>query len=116
MTEPINSSLAQLLKEKGYDKVCYGLRDENGMYPHNYFRNSKEDTWNFAAPTIAEVVMWIYERHGAWVVVLPTRKDLGLFWGGYIHYNEEVFAYGSNCPSPSAAYTAAIEHVLKNLI
>ena len=115
MTEPITPSLARLLKEKGYDKVCYGLRDENGMYPHNYFRNSKEDTWNFAAPTIAEVVMWIYERHSLWVSVGNEIDETFTFT---ITKKHKVAVLNENYAfkTPSAAYTAAIEHVLKNLI
>lgn len=75
MTTTVSFKLAKLLKEKGFDKRCNGCYDEKGIYGFTvmsikqYYTNSKEDTWNFAAPTISEVVMWLYEKHGIWIEV-----------------------------------------------
>ena len=81
MNTPVSFELAKLLKEKGFD----------GNYFHywnmvNHSGEWKVDTsiWEYTdnyieAPTIAEVVMWLYEKHGIWIYPLPIDDDMKLW-------------------------------------
>lgn len=78
-------------------------------------------------PTIAEVVMWLYEKHGIWIKVDVAAK---YFWhpsilniedGSFkVHpsYVSQKFIEKENrmYNSPTEAYSAAIEYTLNNLI
>lgn len=115
MNNPVNFELAKLLKEKKQNIFTTNLKyASNGKLCREIY---DFDEWCFA-PTIAEVVMWLYEKHGIWIVVIPKRKDKGLFWGGHIDTGKDEFmkSYGSNFNSPAEAYEAAIEYALKTLI
>lgn len=83
----------------------------------------KQKGYKWTYPTIADVVMWIYEKHKIWISVNAT-EDLKSFWyeihldaikseicgGGRIWYT------GKNCNSPIESYEAAIEYTLNNFI
>lgn len=74
----------------------------------------------YSAPTIADVVMWLYEKHGIWIECLH-RGDMGDFtfkvsklkkrWRTEPHY-----LHDKGFSSPTEAYEAAIDYTLKNLI
>jgi hypothetical protein len=119
MNTPVNFEIAKLLKEKGFDlKVrsmyCEGklLKDTNSKGNYNdvmwvrTWRNSPIDD-TISAPTIAEVVMWLYEKHGVWVSL--THQHNKFFWSFGSYQTQEY-------NSPTEAYEAAIEYTLKNLI
>ena len=115
MTTPVNFKTAKLLKDKGFE--------QNPMKHIN--QATMEGTLVF--PTIAEVVMWLYEKHGVWVRVDCNSKE---FWapvllnvedGTYkVHpsYVSQKFIEANNrfFNTPTEAYEAAIEYVLTNLI
>ena len=65
-------------------------------------------------PTISDVVMWLYEKHGIWVYVDFYNENR---WFGVFRNKEgvktELFDVFN---SPTEAYEAAIEYTLKNLI
>lgn len=91
------------LTKKNGDR-CFGCKKSNG-----YFET-------FSAPTIAEVVMWIYEKHGIWIS-LPYLDSEFLF--GYVIKRIEtdtIEAINKNYNSPTEAYESAIEHTLTKLI
>ena len=96
--------------EKG--QGCFGCKLDN----LNYFEA-------YAAPTITEVVMWLYEKRGIWVAV-----DAGIN-GFHAHYKANpVGTLSSNLkqgwvndesnplPSPKEAYETAIKYCLTKLI
>ena len=102
--------------------VATGNSAEKGMLSntkqtrwHNHLDPMvRKSPWNeseellCSAPTIAEVVMWLYEKHGDWISVVKFEK-----------YSSCTFRH--NClfkeyNSPTEAYEAAIEYTLKNLI
>lgn len=127
MNNLLNFELAKLLKEKGCNietEFIYRTEDDNlpfARYTTPIGTNPNIRLTGFieiSAPTIAEVVMWLYEKYGIWIVLMPKRKDKGLFFGGYIDTGKDEFmkSYGSNFKSPTEAYEAAIEYTLKNLI
>lgn len=123
MNTPVSFELAKLLKEKEFDRPCYHY------YYNNKLDSSSKDNWNtlngYSAPTISEVVMWLYENHNIWVVVNPHKgeDDLGK---PFMEFDPEVWSFTNECVfhntgllyfnSPTEAYEAAIEYVLKNLI
>jgi hypothetical protein len=97
MNTPVSFELAKLLIQKSYDL-------------HPDFKDSY--------PTIAEVVMWLYEKHGIWIVPLPTPTKHFVF-GIYIIEKPYELVNGEmkkSFNSPTEAYEAAIEHTFKNLI
>lgn len=128
MNTPVSFELAKLLKEKGFNEkvtkrwsiaenidgdkfpIC---QNECGLFNWNdveYYPN------HFSAPTIAEVIMWLYEKHGIWVeVVKPVRQKLFRFnVDNKDNINEFTSVVCFN--SPTEAYKAGIEYTLNNLI
>ena len=100
MNTPVNFELAKLLKEKGFEEISsnfytnprckmFGIDEHGRYYP---IKNKAKSLWIsgnaatldskhvYYAPTIAEVVMWLYEKHGIWIeVVKPVRQKLFRF-------------------------------------
>lgn len=133
MNTPVSFELAKLLKEKkfkptklfGYISKFYNPNTETLLA---YGRTGRIDLSKaYFAPTIAEVVMWLYEKHKVWVQG-PFPLNNGK-WEWVVFFLKEPLE-GSNgfknrmsiveevpyYHTPTEAYEAAIEHVLKNLI
>lgn len=73
-------------------------------------------------PTISDVVMWLYEKHGIWVNVTNLSPS-HIIWKYQISKKEVGLIHSSEqCPlppfnySPKEAYEAAIIYTLNNLI
>ena len=128
MTTPVSFEIAKLLKEKGFDEICFvsWWWDEPNklaqIYPHwesrmsapknSIIANSKKGL--ISAPTTAEVVMWLYEKYQHWLQVeakggqftwknVSVGKKFGKIAGGWAN-------------TPTEAYEAAIKYTLENLI
>lgn len=116
MTTTVSFSIAKLLKEKEYNKLCNKLWHFNGS-DCIVMPNKNSENFGFSAPTIAEVVMWLYEKHGIWIEVRKhTRNGLRCF-SPYIDnrpVKEDVFF--NDYDTPTEAYEADIEYVLTKLI
>ncbi len=71
MNTPVSFELAKLLKEKGFDlnhEYMVFTFSETEKYPEGEL---------FLKPTIAEVVMWLYEKHEIWIgVICDVGNDL----------------------------------------
>ena len=69
---------------------------------------------------ISDVVMWLYEKRGVWVDVSLNQfsKPTDLQWMYSIVFTQRCTYSHSpkSYNSPTAAYEAAIVHVLNNLI
>ena len=118
MTTLLNAELSRLCADKGY-KRPKGYSQP--YYNHLGILNgdvtelvkaqiNEEDTTPFqtiAAPTIAEVIMWLYEKHGIWISVIHQHNKF--FWK-FGSYQTQEFN------SPTEAYEAAIDYTLNNLI
>lgn len=138
MNTNVNFELAKLLKEKGFDKPTFYYYEnekltepylENGSSTDVDFRVDLSDLkehfnkWSkrVSAPTIAEVVMWLYEKYGIWISVQPTSV-VGVFQFRTYHNNNGVMSQhwndsmSKNFNSPTEAYEAAIDYVLQKLI
>lgn len=80
-----------------------------------------------SAPTIAQVVMWLYEKHGIWLYVGMKSKEDGTDEAWFIpnaRYIPTKIKNGFEIDpiiymcrkSPTEAYSAGIEHILKELL
>ena len=156
MNRPVNFELAKLLKEKGFEQETPGYEDHKySFYAINDFDNDWRDSFSkrregellegyylapltekrenvvIIAPTITEVVMWLYEKHGIWINPIP-RLSSWIFTIQEVRtgsneslididfYESNTYLNFKGVPtimnSPTEAYEAAIEYTLKNLI
>lgn len=115
MTTPVSFKIAKLLKEKGFDKptIQWYHRDSKKLNTNDLMFSMNKLTDNYSAPTIADVVMWLYEKQGIWISVDP-ENDTDT-WFHTISYNKSETVFG-DYNTPTEAYEAAIEHCLKNII
>lgn len=133
MNTPVSFEIAKLLKEKGFSEKVRSMYCEDKLYKDtkskgNYndvewvrtWRNSSNDD-TLSAPTIAEVVMWLYEKHGIWISVIPYNDEelsQTLWENTIIHITDNY----NDCSdytfyhSPTEAYEAAIIYVLNEMI
>ena len=142
MNTPVSFPIAKLLKEKGFDELCKLCVEDGDERPlpfncgNTIHRNSLHPY--YSAPTIAEVVMWLYEKHGTWIAVNRVVIGSDEWDYGYIisylpkeyefekrrskhlveiqSFKEGVGSYHGAWYTPTEAYEAAIEYTLKNLI
>lgn len=110
MNTPVSFQMAELLKEKGFDDFTqiwyqHGEGISGCVEGKRDYYNRKGDVYT-SAPTISDVVMWLYEKHGIWIGVYDL-DDTTIFRHCFsnIDFN-----------SPTEAYEAAIEYTLNNLI
>jgi hypothetical protein len=143
MNKEVSFELAKLLKEKGFDVPVrnYYLQKEKGNYLHegfedSYWGDNRIVNWNkdvvgikpfegfLSAPTISEVVMWLYEKKSLWILALPTVTghfaykivDVQLDPKNPIERPPYKDVSANDYNSPTEAYEAAIEYCLTNLI
>ena len=111
MNTPVSYEIAKLLNEKGFDEKC-----EHWAYLDNNCMAMVYDSKTCVkVPTISEVVMWLYEKHGIWIAVTLEVGYKTTFC--YHVMGEDISsAYKAYFKSPTEAYEAAIEYALKNLI
>ena len=146
MTTPVSFEIAKLLKEKGFDMPCNnyytsrGLLNSDGWgdiiyedggfssgepermirFDYSDFSKRQKEEY-YLCPTISEVVMWLYEKHGIWIGVQPISVVGKFQFRTYYnnkgvmnqHWNESM---SKEFNSPTEAYEDAIEYTLKNLI
>lgn len=126
MNTPVSFELAKLLKEKEFDEPTKVWHQRgNGIVGcvegQRDFFNRKGDVYT-SAPTIAEVVMWLYEKHGIWIRVTPIPYSDNLTHWRWEHMSTNYFTRNlkwkkeQDYMSPTEAYEAAIEYTLNNLI
>ena len=116
--------LAKQLKKHGFDKYCYYYYDKDGNIQESYLENgSSSDTYfrvessdlpdnfnsnkgEYSAPTIAQVVMWIYEIRGIWIEASLNSDDR--------KFTSMVncLPINSSCVTPTEAYIDAIIYLL----
>lgn len=134
MNTPVSYKLALLLREGKFDNfTCSGYYYLNEGYTNGYkYCYSEVDKQSEAlllAPTIAEVVMWLYDVHGLWVECLYCKnwrksfrfKIHNVKWthkigGRGVYYPVDENMNPNYYDSPTKAYEAAIEYVLETLL
>ena len=129
MDKPVSYKLARLLKKKGFDEPCRAsiLFMSAPFYNGGLTTNSELSKQGrmmgistlCSAPTIAEVIMWLYEKYGIWIQVhhwtnQPVNDEL---WENCFC----AYVNGDNMDAaifktPTEAYEAALEYVLKEVI
>ena len=126
MTTSITFELAKLLKEKGFEERTKSYTEDGKLVTVSLtIRRFNPEKIYYPSPTITEVVMWLHEKHGIWVVVNPHKgkNNLG---EPIMEFDPEVWSFTDECVfhntgllyfnSPTEAYLAAIEYTLNNLI
>jgi len=143
LSSVVDFEMAELLKEKGFNEKCRYYYDERGYcafiesglgyYRNEYNRSNSEwkPSLNISAPTIAETIDWIYDKHGIWILVDWMTRIKPYNSGFYSHLrgtnkplNQDNFISINNTKSPGyevfnspkEAYIEAIKYVLNNLI
>lgn len=137
MNKEVNFEIAKLLKEKGYTEKCMhhyrGGELTANRAPYNFNNPEEQKLWNvelISAPTIAEVVMWLYENHDIYINVIPdlsSRHNLidrkfyvSMFkYSININVQVEILKEDKNIlyfNKLENAYEFGILHALKNLI
>ena len=115
----INQYSQEYIEDKGECLIIPYTSGEGNLYLETINFNSWGIT-NYSAPTIAEVVMWLYTKHKIWVVVnvgKPHNSEI-MFYANVIklglhHKNKHRTEFHN---TPTEAYEAAIKHTLKNLL
>jgi hypothetical protein len=133
MNTPVSFEIAKLLKEKGFDKKTDSAyvdttpfsENENDLVEYAFPQNHNEKEHRISAPTIAEVVMLLYDEHGVWIVVSTTISKQFIYKcidmsgkkdPSKSNYPTCVSKDGTYYNSPTEAYLQAIKYTLKNLI
>jgi len=130
MNTPVSFPLAKLVKEKGFDIPCTegwinyltSFTGETGMPDDesNLVLDRLGNPHLIERPTIDDVVMWLYEKHGIWVYPRPVLdEDGGWIFKGYVKLMANFKAKEIQTKlmrQPTEAYEAAIEYTLNNLI
>lgn len=124
MNTPVSFEIAKLLKEKRITIGGFKYYDNGGVLNHSVgFIYSNSGL--FLAPTISEVVMWLYEKHGIWINVSITIQKEYYYQCLDItgkkdptknNYPSRMCKPGNYFNSPTEAYEVAIEYCLTNLI
>lgn len=131
MNKHVSLPIAKLLKEKGFDLLTHEWYQHgdgiSGLVTGelNYY-NKKGDVY-ISAPIIAQVVMWLYEKHNIWLYVAMKPKDDGSEEVWFIPRARYIPTKTKNgfeidpilymCrKSPAEAYLAGIEYILKELL
>ena len=139
MTEPVNSKIAKLLKEKKFNEPCLSYWKDLNLEGHRFkdWNNEtigdspmhKRNAGYYSAPTISEVVMWLYKNRGIWIGVKPSYDGIEwyseMFTASEQSWNDKDKRHSINTAfrdynsihnSPTEAYEAAIEYALNTLI
>ena len=122
LNKPVDFPTAKLLKEKGFNEEVRDYYEEKfGTFYHSqYFRDNisiNEKHKGFVvAPTIADVVMWLYEKHGIWISVKHDYNEGVLLGLESVIDTDDGFIDCGTFKNPNQAYEAAILYCLTNLI
>ena len=115
MNTPVSFEIAKLLRGKGFSEktlqayVYRGIEHQDSSYKG--WLTKDKLLCDISAPTIADVVMWLYEKHEIWIEV---RNVYFTDFAPIIKGQSRLEL--NRCISPTEAYSQAIEYTLKNLI
>ena len=125
MNTHVNFEISKLLKEKGYDETTQLIYMTNHtsevLFENiNGLKHSDGNNPFCSAPTIAEAVMWLYEKHNIWIYV--WKSDINMTFTLWLQLLNVRGSSPIKVPllkifhTPTEAYEAAITYVLSNLI
>ena len=122
LNKPVDFTTANLLKEKGFNELCSSYYIKSDIEPietNVKCSNNRIADSCYTAPTIAEVIMWLYKKHGIWIEVLLSEHHP---YSEFYYRASKVGQYfllstnGEYSKNPTEAYEAAIQYCLNNLI
>lgn len=144
MNTPVSFEIAKLVKEHGFKLEDPGYEDHKySFYAIKDFDNDWRDSFSkrregelldgyylaplteerknvvIVAPTIADVITWLYEKHGIWVWIQPYKDhsaDNNEPYSAQMNVWKNGVTVSKEFNTPTEAYLAAIEHTLNNLI
>lgn len=138
MTTPVKFGIAKLLKVKGFNEKVRTAWYIGEIAYWKIPTNHNESNVKISAPTIGEVVMWLYEEHGIWISVdrvvigsdeweygyvisyLPKEHESEKRRSQYLKeiesYKEGIGSYVGAWRKPTEAYESAILYCLTKLI
>lgn len=111
----VNQYDERYMEDEGYFRLIPYNENDKGLDLETINFNDWGSNY-YSAPTIADVAMWLYEKHGIWISVF--NDDVNFFWMGIVLNTKERLRDGNarEFNSPTEAYEAAIEYTLNNLI
>ena len=129
MKDFVKYDLALKLKEKGFITTepfaMYQLEDIDTIYPlytsdPYYYDLDDFDEYSFIAPTISQVLNWLFEKKQLFISLDCNECDhFGLFFTIYKKDEETWVNCGFNDDyynTPEEAAIGAIEYIVENLI
>ena len=121
LTKTVEFPLAKLLKEKGFEEKVKSYNQEGKLVNVSMtIRRLNLDKIYYPAPTIAEVLDWLFEEYGIWISLRPfVKQDETVVWLYDIF--KRSYSVAQLLPSEgfylqANAYESAIEYILKNKI
>lgn len=107
-----------------YDWNSLELDKEEKLHKVSGFSESDEDYFTVccSAPTIAQVIMWLYKKYEIWIRVTPIPYSDNLTHWRWEHMSTNYATRNAGWKkqedymSPTEAYEAAILYTLKHLI
>lgn len=130
MNNPVSFEISKLLKEKGFkERPFYIKYDTEYIEGYDYDIEDEEDILKirefqfednkcshlYIRPTIADVIMWLYDKHKIWIGV---TQELGarITFCSQVMGEHISASYKAYFKSPTDAYSSAIEYVLTKII
>lgn len=122
MNTPVSFETSKLLKEKGFEQKTKSYTKDGKLVTVSLtIRRFNPEKIYYPAPTIAEVVMWLYEKYSLWILALPTITgdfaykivDVQLDPEKPIERPPYKDVSANDYNSPTEAYEAAILYCLK---
>jgi hypothetical protein len=111
----VNFDLAKIARLKGFKEYSSHLYDEKGILGINFhseartYKNSKEDNWNTAAPTLSLLQKWLREEHE-----ISIKID-DFYTNSRIRFDYNICKLGSQEDNPQGVfetYELALEEAL----
>lgn len=107
MNTPVSFEIVKLLEKISW-KFPYTIEYLEELQGTNNYIES--------IPTIAEVVMWLYENHGVWIACVAWEENPRFLSKVFVVNDIAKSRNIGSFNSPTEAYTAAIEYTLTKLI
>ena len=123
MNTPVSSPIAKLLKEKGFKSKSAAFYDGVGELFHYTHSNNAMQRFRYGAPTIAEVVMWCFNKHSYSIEYSMNIPESGEYDGCYVFnglikgsedYKLKIFYTSKDYPTIEKALEDTINYFLVN--
>lgn len=131
LSKEISFESAMILKVNGFDLQTKYNYDLSGEIHNVGLQNHNINPLKISAPTVAQVVDWLYEKHGIWIGVELTDNTLSFYFQPTIwttndrdYHDEDMTDQAKRIckweewqfDSRTEAYEFAINYCLTNLI